>query len=810
MEVDASQNQRDDQISDRRSIGSNYHPSSQSRKISIGVMADSVAKRRSGAAKEDVVAIPSAERMNLNVETSIKVKKKGKEVTAPEQESSPWITTRSLYQQAPSPETVLRADQPDTSGTHNKLNGQNNAQATYSVQFFTNKTSVLQSGDGKQKKFDGVTCKRKGVKKGTTGRVEEFSFASAQEIHVSDKVVTEDKSDKTENRTETLRMKLWEILGNVSSPNQHSNSQRHEVGTNNLKLGQSSDQKGATVVRPRQNSDTIEADSEGSDHTIKRPVTRSLTRKRAPSKVQAKVTKCGPPSSYIQKHQEKNIFSLEEGWCGRENVSVNGGSSKPMRKKSEKKSTRIKPPKIFPPIKDIADKIQQASYRSETMLPAERTSSLSNKMGDIHDEREYTGLEKKILEQNSHLSPGSPLRDRTDQQMDFKSPAKADLQDIANQSFTNVIDPQGTFQSPTFGFKTPVSSSTPASTPKTDQLEHDAPTSTPKRDQMVHGVLNPAPAERIFTVGDICSFRNLWTSKPDRYESNTQVDAEELKFSPPQEAAADTEEKDTENSLSESSAEERDCESLEEGSSINEAYSDCRERDTLSPEPEVAEKPKFMLHSTKRLRTCEGIRFDNISPTLPSPKETGESNWIQEPSEQSQDDAMSRAIKLFALELQKLQSKIKSETTKKSSEILMSIADGMYLQLQNLEAHIQTDVGKMTSLSKLKRKRLEAKFEEQQQQLNLIHEKFKEDINQYLQDCRSTLEGMEAHHIELKGTVEKQKASHRKRLLQAEEAVETQLNDAKRRITAIHELARRKMLQLKHVISLCLKEGIVS
>jgi len=45
---------------------------------------------------------------------------------------------------------------------------------------------------------------------------------------------------------------------------------------------------------------------------------------------------------------------------------------------------------------------------------------------------------------------------------------------------------------------------------------------------------------------------------------------------------------------------------------------------------------------------------------------------------------------------------------------------------------------------------------EQQKQLNLIHEKFKEDINQYLQDCRSTLEGMEAHHIELKGTVEKQ------------------------------------------------------
>jgi hypothetical protein len=562
-------------------------------------MADSVAKRRSGAAKEDEVAVLSAERMNLNLENSIEVKKKGQEVTAPEQGSSPWITTRSLYQQAPFPETVLCAEQPDTSGTHNRLNGQKNAQATFSVQFFTNKTSVLQSGDGKQKKFDGVTCKRKGVKNGTTERVEESTFETAQEIHISDKVVIEDKSDKTENRTETLRMKLWEILGNVSSPNKHSNSQRHEVNTNNLKFGQSSDQKDGTVVRPRQNSDTIEADSEGSDHATRRPVTRSLTHKRAPSKVQAKVTKCGPPSSYIQKHQEKNIFSLEGGWYGKEN----GGSSKPM-KKSEKKSTRIEPRKIFSPKKDIA---QQASYRSETMLPAERTSSLSNKMGDIHDKRECTGLEEKIQEQNLHLSP---LRDKTDQQMDFNSPTKGDQQDIANPSFTNVLDPQGTFQSPTFGFKTPISSSTPTSTPKTGQLVHDAPTSTPKTDQMIHGVLNPAPAERIFTVGDIRSFRTLRTSKPDRYGSNTQmvfsvssinlevivlklfwflswtrpsayciflielqVDAEELKFSPLQEAAVDIEEKDTENSLSESSAEERDCESLEEGSPSNEAYS---------------------------------------------------------------------------------------------------------------------------------------------------------------------------------------------------------------------------------------------
>ncbi|KAB1224084.1 Transcription factor PIF3 [Morella rubra] len=198
-------------------------------------------------------------------------------------------------------------------------------------------------------------------------------------------------------------------------------------------------------------------------------------------------------------------------------------------------------------------------------------------------------------------------------------------------------------------------------------------------------------------------------------------DQEELKNSPPLEPVVDIQEKDIEDGVSASSAEERDCESLEEGSPITEAYTGCRVKDTLPSEPGSAEMPEFMLHSTKR------------------------------------------AIKLFALGLQKLQSKMKSETTKKSSEILMSTADGIYLQLQNLESHIQTDVVKLTSHSKSKRKRFEANFEEQQHELKLIHKKFKEDINRHLQDCRSTLEGLEAHHIVLKGTVEKQSLECRSR-----------------------------------------------
>lgn len=44
---------------------------------------------------------------------------------------------------------------------------------------------------------------------------------------------------------------------------------------------------------------------------------------------------------------------------------------------------------------------------------------------------------------------------------------------------------------------------------------------------------------------------------------------------------------------------------------------------------------------------------------------------------------------------------------------------------------------------------------EKQQHLNAIYETFKEDVTRHLQDCKSTLESLEAHEVEVKATVEK-------------------------------------------------------
>ena len=38
----------------------------------------------------------------------------------------------------------------------------------------------------------------------------------------------------------------------------------------------------------------------------------------------------------------------------------------------------------------------------------------------------------------------------------------------------------------------------------------------------------------------------------------------------------------------------------------------------------------------------------------------------------------------------------------------------------------------------------------------MIHEKFKDDVGNHLEDFKSTIEGLEANHSELKGSIKKQ------------------------------------------------------
>ncbi|KAL5792063.1 hypothetical protein ACOSP7_000657 [Xanthoceras sorbifolium] len=809
MEVDMRQNVRDDRLNDCQSFGSNYHPSSQSRKISIGIIVDSQTKKKPKATKEAEVEVPYAEGIKFNKENYTEPKNKGegtttankgKKIDGTEQVSSPWVTTRSSHQRAPTLENVLYSKQsrPASGGRQKKLNGVKDKQSTYSVQFFANENTILQTSDGSQKKFDGITYRRKKENDEIPECEEDFTFATAQEVTSSDKAAIPDKMDKAENeRSETLRMKLWEILGTVSSPkSQNSNPKASEVGADKLKLKETVDKTGDAVVKPRQNSDSIETDSEGPNQSIMRPLTRSLTRKIASTKVQQNKTKIGSCSTYKQKHEKKNIFSFEEGWSGKLDGAMNFGSSMPTRKKSQRKSSAIKPRKICFSEKNNADEPQRASYSRESPPQAEKTSSRGNKVesfcGCTPENRINNFEAKNNIQENDCQSPVQKTMNPTG---DFDNPTLVEnrnrQEDCIHPSAKNVFVPLDEFQSPTLGFKTPTSSPSPCSTPRTVQMEQDC---------------TPGPDETRFTVGNFRSFRTSQTSNSNCSGSDAEAespdDAEKLKDSSSIEPSPVKEKKDAENGLVESASEDGDPRSSEEDSPIIKRY-DCQRE--ISPESGTAKDQNCVHYLTKRLWSNGGIKVVGFSPPSTSPQGTMESERLQEPAEQDQEDDLTRVVTLFAFALDNFRKKLDSVTRKKSSEILMSVSKEIHLQLKNVESQIQTDVGKLTSLSKTKRKRLETRFEEQQEQLKLIHEKFKKDIHHHLQDCRSILEVIETHQIELKGTVKKQRTTHQKLLLQLEEAVETRLSDAQTRITTVHELAREKMLQLKHVIAECLK-----
>ncbi|KAA8542982.1 hypothetical protein F0562_021523 [Nyssa sinensis] len=933
MEINRQRNSQDDCMSDCWGFGSS-RSCSQSRKISIGVMVDSV-KTRPKTMNQDEAAVPTAEKVSSSRGNSMEDRNngegviaaiKGKQTEAPEQDISPRISMRSFHQKTPNSEADYYVKQtsnlPAASVMHNRFNGLKAAPTEYSVEFFANHMSILQSGDGNQKKFNRFIYGKKGGKDVTTESVEKFSFATAQEVLVPEKEV-EDKTNTTENkRSEELRMRLWDILGTVSSPNkQFSNSQAPEVGA---KKNQDQElyQKGNPVVKPRQNSDTIETDSESPDNTTRRPMTRSLTRKRVPTKMRLSKIKNVPSFSYNkQKHLEENIFSFEEGWSRRLRGAVNGTSSMSTRNKSEGKSFRTKIHRIYFPEKDNIDDTQHATDKSKKTLPTYKTSSLTSKIGVFHgcppkNNSVFVEPENDIGKKDSH---GAPVIKMTNQLGDMNSPALPEHADqkenFANSSLKDIVDPGHGLQSQTFGTRTPIKSSSPGCLLKTNQKElddhrhrtkttlpakkasslgnkiggfhgcpsknnsefvdleneiqkkdlHGAPVmkmtnqldainspALPEHEDQQENFVNSSlkavvdpkyglqsrtfgmrtpvksyspdclpktdqrelddhiPAGRVFKMKDILSFKTLLTSTIDFYktslETHSSDDAGELEDSPAMESVPIMEEKDAENRLSISSSEEMDSESSEEDSPMNGGH---REMESLSPEIGSVEKPKFVLRPSKRLRSQEGIEVNGFSPTV-SPKEIEESNRFQGHLEQNQEDGLTSAVALFSLALERVKNKMKSVTSKKSAEILISVAEGIHSQLQNAESQIQTDVGKLTGLSKSKRKRLETRFQEQQEQLKLIHEKFKEEVNQHIRDCRSTLEGLEAHRVEFKGAGEKQKASHRKLLLQAEEAIGAQLSDAQQRITAVHKLARKKMVELKYVIAECLREGILS
>ncbi|XP_077218564.1 asynaptic protein [Tasmannia lanceolata] len=806
MELVARRNIGYDQPADCQSFGSDYFPSGQSRKISIGVTVEPSAKTRPADRKGDEakkVASCEGKFTEENGELGKKVAFTGKKAEAANQGTTRWLSTRSLHQETATTKTI---------------------------QFYANQTSILHGDDGIQKKFDSITYGKKREKDGNTERVEEFAFATKQQMHVLNGTDGEKPEKKTKESSEALRIKLWEILG--TGPSQNADLQDQQTDTKNSKPERNMAEKGKTI-KHKQNSDTIETDSEIPYQTISRPVTRSRTRKAAPAsrtqkKAPAKMQKRlktdinnggrflpSRSSSLELKCQEDNVFAFDEaeGKAGTLHWPVNGRNSMCKRKK---RSTKIEPRKISFPRKGTSEKSLKATEREKTPPTPEKTSSQSTRIESFHNppyQSNKNPLQPKaafIEEKSRHFpvkqkndpledlnSPPSPknadpqeyfdnpqLQKNTEPQEDFAStpsPKNAGLQESGGSPLPENASQQDDFHSPTFAAYT---------TTKNDSPSTPLPQDTPVEEFRI-----PAPSEKRFMVEKFSGLRDLRTSRLGSSGSDTHTessdDTRELKDSPTLGSSPVMEEKDADKQLSLSSMEEeQDCDSMDGNKLIDEGFRTKAKWSSLTASPD---KPPFMLRRSNRLHTPS-----------PSPKGTEESNGSQGASAQTQENSLSRAITQFALVLERFKTKMNSQTSKRSAEILAAVADKIRLQLQGVESQIQTDVAKFTSNGKSKRKRLESKFQEQQERLKLLHDKFKEELNQSLQDCRSVLEEVEAYHIELKGTSERQKASHRKLLLQVEEGIQTQLGDAERSITAIHKAATKRMQGLKHVLRECL------
>ncbi|KAK3026936.1 hypothetical protein RJ639_040342 [Escallonia herrerae] len=661
-----------------------------------------------------------------------------KQSEAPEQENSPWVSTRSFHQNVPSPEVVCSPKQTSTLPVSScKLDGVIKGKPeSYSVQFFANQTSILQARGGMQKKFNSVTYRRNGGREDdTVPRMKE----TAQEVLVPEKEVVEDKTKTAGNQgNESLRMKLWDILGTVSSPNkQTSNSQALEKGANSLKAELSSDEKRTPMTNPRENSDTVESDSESPNQSTRRPVTRSLTQKRSSTKVQRMKGKHVASHSHEQKHREKSLFSFEEGLSGR---LCAAGPSMSSRKKSEKKSSTNE---LLRTCSLEQENLDQASVnRNKAKTAVEKSSLLGHTIGSFKSSPPEKKIDlaeaKNDIQQKD--SDQTPVMKMTHKLGDIDRPTleeNVDQQEnLAIPSLTNIARPEYDL-SPTFGLKAPSQNFSPNMSPEPNHC---------------------SPPQRVFNTGGIRSFKSLQNSKPDYYKTYTYVEspdgAGELEDSPDLKSVTTMKKYHTECRLYRSSSEERDSESAEDDSPIE----GNKGTELLSPEIGTPEKPNFVLRPPKRHRGQEDAEITEFR--------SEESKGFHRPLQQTQGDGLASAVSLFALALERVKSKMKSRTSKISAEKLMSVSEDIHLQLQNAESQIQTNV--------------------------------------------STLEGLDAHQIEFKGTVERQRALQRKLLLQAEEAIEAQLHEAHRKITAVHKLARDKMLQLKYVIAECLKEGVLT
>lgn len=712
------------------SLGSNYHPCSQSRKISIGVVVDSVAKTKGKGGKGVVTELQTSQNVTSGKNTPAESKHKGKEVASPDlerqnkapcQEPSPLVHTNTSYRNIAHPDTINHHF-PSTTNVllqPNKIVGETDPDSVYEAQKDAN------GQKSKKNTYQGEIGNH-----GVIGREEQSSYATPQKVTVPEKGITEQGTSERGNVT--LRMKVQELLGTVYSPNKKQyDPETFGMDANNSKPKSMTNKSDSQHLHKRETN---------SGSLNKRPVTRSFTSKKP--QMQKSVPKPQVPLfRYKEDQSDKNVFSFVETWSKRPNTDVNHGSTMSKRKERDIEGVVHK------------DENQQATATDARKRKTDtvNVSSFENRRGDSEKVQPNTEV---IMTRGNN---STMLKNKKDQDSSSKHSLKSNP------------NPQYELKSPTLEFKTAPRS-----------LFHNN-----------HEDLNvDSLSERSFKTKGTHNSHSILFSKGAHSSANTKIFTTDPRDSVVKPATVIMG-GHKESRCSQSSSKYAQSESSEDGSPVT---------------VPVTLENKNIHGNGWSISPCQEELFESSEDGSPI---KGDEDCEKFQDTSSEQDGLAGAVKLFALALKRVQSKIHSSTSRQSAEILLSVSKNIHSQLQNAESKIQNEVGKLTKFGKSKRMRPENQCLEQQEQLKRIYEKFKEEVDQHLEKCRSTLEGLEAHEVEVRGMVEKQGLSHRKLLLQTEEAIEAQLNDAQKKLSDVHRVAREKMVKLKYGIAECLKEGLL-
>ncbi|KAL9253772.1 Meiosis-specific protein ASY3-like protein, partial [Drosera capensis] len=905
MDLERLQNLQADRRSACQSLGSNRQLFSQSwkqlggqsRKMSIGIVLDSLRNPTRGHKENDKALRPSGEKEipasknqmeRKNEKQEVQSMGNGSRFEAERQEGSPWITPRPRW----SPVIPEKVSNPVDVGTSER-------EARSSVQNGANR-AIPESGDGKQKKVDGLSCIKGNENfKFATKRIP--YAAAAEKVYLAEEGVLQGRTNVPENRSKkTLIMNLWKTLGTPASPNkQHVDSQKIEAGAGDIKGEQNKSDKLDKFDKPsktKQCSDTIEPDSESPVQGTKRVATRCSAKKRAsnelcpqktakkqatPGLVDAKkVTRNQAPA--CKARQPKNTITFDEKWFS---INPNAAAASSISKRNSiKKSCQTKVTDTSPPAEEMGDRLSEhiskkrSSTESKKGVPVIRkqtmdspcSSKSKDKMEDLgsptlhgsaESQNQFCGqsplrndlqgpdAKSSLLEEPAAYNPFGSSAPRVNLMEDqYKQPAGVKTDCFHHDAFT--LGSKRSGHSTAFVKEMQQKSSCYSSKMKPRSGNTHDPTSadnaekqsqsrgrfqqsvadgpndvrspgtqkeTDARSPSCHSLLQanevenhckvPSHAEAEFSSS---KSRKGLTRCPDTSGSDTVEPSDkssETKDSPDSDPEMLTGEKN--NDCGQSTVKRRKLDSIVEDVLANKGAGFTEDMDAF---PEICLMRRPICPRNKRFHFDQENNNSEFSPVFGSPKETGD---MMEALQQTQEESLSRAVTLFGLALEKVRSKMVSAMKKRCSDILASSTEEIHQQLQLLESRIQNDIGKLTTQSKSKRKCLETRFQgchcfmlvstlhmfanlarvsdpissdlELQDQLKVIHEKFRGEIDCHLQDCRNFMEEREAEEIELGGVIERQKASHRKLVLQVEEAVQNNLVEVERRITMAHE-----------------------